>query len=143
MIDSFLKYLSFEKRYSPHTVRSYQQDITQFMEFFRHSYDESTFDKVTHIHVRSWLVNLVQNGNSNRSIARKISSLQTLFKYLIRKGVVDKNPLVKIIVPKIGKRLPMYIEHGPLEDFLQGPIFPMTSLVYGIALFYRFFILLE
>lgn len=121
--NTFINYLKFEKRYSPHTITSYKNDITQFGKYIYNVYGSLDWREVKHIHVRSWLVELIQGGISNRSISRKISSLQTFYKFLMRKKVVDKNPLKKIIAPKAGKRLPKYIEHEPLERLFAGNYF--------------------
>ena len=88
VVDSFIKFLSFEKRYSPHTVTSYQNDIKQFIRYFESLYGEIRWSEISHLHIRSWMVDLVQKNMGNRTIARKISSLQTFFKYLMKKGQI-------------------------------------------------------
>ena len=120
-LNSFLQYLRYEKRFSPHTVLAYEKDIEQFMSYSLAVFEISQPGDVMHTHVRSWIVHLMQNEISTRSINRKISALKTYFKFLMKRGNVEKNPLSKIVAPKAGKRLPSFIEKKAtgrlLEDF--------------------------
>lgn len=115
--NSFLKYLEFEKRYSVHTISAYENDLQQFTSYLKEVYDEDRIESAGFQQVRSWIVALMQNGVSARSVNRKLSSLKSFFKYLQRKGVVDKNPMLKVIAPKPGKKLPEFL-HLKHTDFL-------------------------
>lgn len=115
MLEVFLKYLTYEKRYSPHTVSSYAHDLQQFSAFLTGVYGPVDWPQVTHQHVRSWMVALHGEGITGRSINRKISALQTFFKFLRRQGKVEKNPLQKVVTPKIGKRLPVYVQEPAID----------------------------
>ncbi len=121
MTDSYLKYLSLEKRYSKHTVLSYQTDLKQFHQYCKEAYDGVSWEEVTHIHVRSWLVQLMTSDISNRSINRKISALNNFFKFLIKRGLATINPTKKIVSPKVGKRLPNYIEKSKMDLLFNEP----------------------
>ena len=126
---SFIDYLKFEKRYSPHTITSYNNDISQFSFFITKTYTGITIDKIGHNHIRSWMVELVNNSISSKSINRKISSLRSFYNYLMKQAIVSKNPTLKIVTPKIAKRLPEFIQErniakifdniidGDFEDF--------------------------
>jgi len=126
---SFIDYLKFEKRYSPHTITSYNNDISQFSFFIAKTYTGITIDKIGHNHIRSWMVELVNNSISSKSINRKISSLRSFYNYLMKQAIVSKNPTLKIVTPKIAKRLPEFIQErniakifdniidGDFEDF--------------------------
>jgi len=126
---SFIDYLKFEKRYSPHTIASYNNDISQFSFFIAKTYTGITIDKIGHNHIRSWMVELVNNSISSKSINRKISSLRSFYNYLMKQAIVSKNPTLKIVTPKIAKRLPEFIQErniakifdniidGDFEDF--------------------------
>ncbi len=124
MLKSFISYLTHEKRYSSHTVISYENDIRQFHKFIEEKYSVYDIATVNHYMVRSWLVHLMQNKISAKSINRKFSSLRTYFLFLLRQGVVDKNPTKKVIPPKIGKRLPSIIQKSEIERLLDDIIFP-------------------
>lgn len=112
MLEVFIKYLTYEKRYSPHTVSSYTNDLEQFHTYLEGVYGPLDWGEVTHRHVRSWLVHLSGEGIVPRSINRKISALQTFYKFLRKRGAVDKNPLQKVIGPKVGKRLPVFVQEN-------------------------------
>ena len=116
--ESFLQYLQIEKRYSQLTVRSYLNDLDQFFDHLAskgHSMDESG---VTSHDVRAWMVSLLENGYSPSSIHRKVSSLRVFYRYLLKEGIVSGNPLEKLVLPKMKKRLPVFVEEKPLGELL-------------------------
>lgn len=113
---SFLAYIKDEKRYSPHTLNSYETDLLQYNRFLEINYSLSIEDNSDHHHVRSWIVDLVTNGVQPKSIARKISSLKSFYKYQQRIGEIEINPADKIVTPKIGKRLPSTIPEIHLSN---------------------------
>jgi len=116
--ESFLKYLQYEKRYSPHTIRSYLDDIEQFISFC--DFDDNNFkpDNVDHKKIRSWIVELVNNNISVRSVRRKISTLKSFYKYLLREGHVSYNPVEKILTPKADNKLPAFINKKHMDILL-------------------------
>ena len=114
-LDNFLNFLQYEKRYSSHTVLSYKNDLTQFHQFLQNEYEIEDISLVNHFYLRSWIVHLMDNGLQPRSVNRKLSTLKSYFKYLIKKGVVDKNPTQKIISPKVAQKLPVYVEKDQLR----------------------------
>ena len=105
----FFQYLELEKRYSPHTLKAYQTDLSQFFLFLQKTYELSDVRKVRHLHIRSWMVELLNKGVGTRSINRKLSCLKTYFKFLRKRKVIEANPMAKVIAPKVGKRLPQVI----------------------------------
>ncbi len=117
-IDSFLDYLRFEKRYSIHTVTSYENDLRGFQNFMLITYQFDSVALIKHIHVRSWIVLMMQEKYTPKSINRKISTLKSYFKFLRRSKIVSKNPMLKIISPKIGKRLPEYVQESNIKKLL-------------------------
>lgn len=123
MLDSFISYLNYEKRYSPHTITSYSKDIGQFTQYLLQQYDIDELDKVTHHHVRSWVVLLMEEGISSRSINRKLSAIKSYFKFLKRSGIVGSNPTARIQAPKIEKRLPAVIQEKELARLLDEMVF--------------------
>lgn len=109
-IESFTKYLKFEKRYSPHTIRAYINDLNQFYSFQQLTIPDFSFPvHINHHLIRNWIVNLNQQGNSSRSINRKISSIKKYSRFLLSNKIIDKNPFEKIVLPKIQKKLPSFI----------------------------------
>ncbi len=117
-IQSFLDYLKFEKRYSAHTIRSYQDDLFQFISYVNKCYDEVSALKTDHIIIRSWLTQLKETDVSDKSIKRKISTLKSFFKYHLKTGTIQQSPMGKIISPKIGKRLPVFIKEDDTDKLI-------------------------
>jgi integrase/recombinase XerC len=117
--DEFLKYIVAEKRFSEHTIKSYSTDLNQFFTFLRNEFDISNnLNEVSHQLVRSWVATLIESQMSSRSVNRKISTLKTYFKFMIREGYVSKNPMLKVVAPKSKKRLPVFIEKDQILSLL-------------------------
>jgi integrase/recombinase XerC len=111
----FLDYLVFEKKYSKHTATSYSTDLGQFYDFILERYQFDSVTGVSHLHIRSWLAELLNSGTSARSIQRKISTLKTYYKFLMKESVLTFNPMSRVTGPKPGKRLPVYVEKQHME----------------------------
>ncbi len=124
--ERFFQYLQHEKRFSPHTLTAYQRDLGQFAEFLESTYEITSPEEVRHTHVRSWMVDLLDRGNVTRSINRKLSCLKTYFKFLLKNGEITANPMAKVISPKTGKRLPVFVSEKSMSllfeevDFGEG-----------------------
>lgn len=116
-IDDFLKYLQAEKRYAVHTVKAYKNDLNQFHAFCQDS-DREGMD-LNYRTIRSWVVFLMDSGYSSRTVHRKLTSLSTYCKYLIKEGVIDSNPLDRVLKPKLKKRVPAFVEEGKLDTLLE------------------------
>ena len=116
--DDFLKYLQFEKRYSLHTVISYTTDLNQFVEYCKVQQPEIDISIADHKLIRSWIVSLMENNNSTFTVNRKISVLKSFFKFLQKEGIVEGNPLVKVISPKNKKRLPSFLEQDSINELI-------------------------
>jgi len=117
-IRSFIQYLQFEKRYSAHTVTAYENDLKQFSAFLETTFEISDLKNALHTHIRSWLVSLMENGTGSRSINRKISSLKTYYKFLLKNGTLKKDPMRKVQSPKVSKRLPVFVEEKNIREFI-------------------------
>lgn len=128
VITAFLNYLKFEKRYSAHTIRSYQDDLAEFGHFLLQEFSTliSSPATITTGMVRTWLAQLKESGKSARTINRKISSLKSFFKYQMRSGLMEKTPMAGIISPKIAKRLPNYVKEEQMDTLLRHVAFPDT-----------------
>jgi len=118
MLNTFLKYLEFEKRYSPHTLASYKNDLIQFSKYLENQYQFQDLLKAEHRHIRAWIVALMQENINPKSINRKIVSLRTFFKFAISREVVSKNPTQKIKALKTSKELPQFVQEKEMEDLL-------------------------
>ncbi|MBK6730388.1 MAG: tyrosine-type recombinase/integrase [Bacteroidetes bacterium] len=116
-LNGFYTYLQYEKRYSKHTLEAYKNDIEQFNNYLHLIYSEMDSDllDVNHRQVRSWIVNLMEKGLEAKSVNRKISSLKTYFRFLLKKGVIINNPMQKVIAPKIPKPLPVFVDLISME----------------------------
>ncbi len=112
----FVKYLQYEKRFSAHTIIAYEHDVAQFSTFLQETYSLTSVAEVRHSHIRSWVIQLLQEKLTPRSIRRKLSTLKTYFRFLLKHGHITQNPMLKIATPKIGKRLPMYLQMNELEQ---------------------------
>ncbi|MEY2829614.1 MAG: hypothetical protein RIQ33_1472 [Bacteroidota bacterium] len=118
MIEKFIGYLTFEKRFSKHTLTAYGNDLKQFFIFINHTYGELAVQQISHLHIRSWLVELMNDKVTAKSITRKISTLKTFFKYLLKENEITKNPMQKVMAPKVGKRLPYVVEEKGMNLLL-------------------------
>jgi integrase/recombinase XerC len=119
IIQPFINYLKFEKRYSQHTIISYQTDLISFFDYILLQYGDIQLNSLSHIYVRSWLASLKDDGLTARSINRKISSLKSFFKYNLKRGVVNQSPMGKVIAPKNQKRLPEFIKEKDIKTLIQ------------------------
>ena len=120
-LEQFLKYLKFQKRYSHHTVTAYENDILQFSTFL--SSIEQNFSTANHQSVRAWIVNLMDDGLESKSVNRKISSLRSFYKYLLKEDIVSKNPIVRVQTPKVAKKLPAFVSEEKLNALLNNNTF--------------------
>lgn len=123
-IRSFTDHLKFEKRYSAHTIRSYKDDLEAFMAYVGDEYGGLGLKEVSPAVIRSWLASMKDQGLSSRSLNRKISSLRSFYKYQLKNGVVELSPMGAIISPKMGKRLPVYVEQKEMAMLFDEVIFP-------------------
>lgn len=121
--NSFVDYLKYEKRYSNHTVVAYRSDLQQFLTYTRQQYETDDPKELDHVHIRSWIVTLIEQGMSSHSVNRKISCLKAFFKYLKRTGELSSNPMVKVVAPKAGKRLPVFVEEKNMEALFSPDMF--------------------
>ena len=120
-LERFIQYIKFEKRYSPHTVSAYQSDLDQFIHFLNHPEVTITHpNEITHHLIRNWMVELMNQQLTARSVNRKIATLRKYFKFLVQDGVIAINPASKINTPKIPKNLPVVVEDAKLTTMLNS-----------------------
>jgi len=117
-VEEFIRYLKFEKRYSVHTQKAYEADIIQFKDYIATEY-EASVDQASDVVIRSWVISRIENSSSKRSLNRKLSSLRQFYKYLLREGVVDQNPMLRILSMKIDKTVPSFISETEMRFLLE------------------------
>ncbi|MEJ7626100.1 MAG: tyrosine-type recombinase/integrase [Ferruginibacter sp.] len=123
LIQSYLGHLKYQKRYSRHTLISYQNDLSAFFDFALIQFDVQNCAEIKAPFIRSWLASLKEKDISTKTINRKISSLKSFFKYLLREDVITLNPVTTIITPKISRRLPQYVEKAHMETLFSHVTF--------------------
>ncbi len=137
--ERFLEYIKDERRFSPHTVLAYKNDLKQFFAFLTEM-EIQEINEINHSIIRSWIIQLIEHKISNRSINRKLSTLKSYFRHLIKEGVIEENPMHKVLSPKTAKRLPIFLEESSMDllldeiDFGKGFIASRDKLI--IELFY-------
>jgi integrase/recombinase XerC len=144
MINSFLKYLRYERRYSQHTITSYSTDLTQFSAFIEFYYDGTKPEAADHRMIRDWLVSLVGENTSARSINRKIACLRSFYKFLLKRGAIQRNPTLKIRVLKSSRNIPQFVQESDiirvLDEYDYGENFEgyrdklLLELLYGTGI---------
>jgi len=124
MIASFIKYLIAEKRFSLHTTKSYQKDLEQLEDFVSSNYSLDNLLKISHSHIRDWVMSLSESGLSIATINRKIASTKSFYKFLVKKDYLDQNPASRIKPLRSGKKLPLYLKENEMINLLDVIDFP-------------------
>ena len=142
--ESFINYLKYEKRYSPLTAVAYKTDLDQFEEFYVKTIGDFNVEGINDKVVRTWVISLMDSGLSARTVNKKVSALKSFNKYLLRMEVVSENKLVNVIVPKVRKKLPQFVEEKNLNHLLDDGFFGndfeakrdklIVSLLYGTGI---------
>jgi integrase/recombinase XerC len=126
MIDSFINYLEFEKKASPHTVEAYRRDLGQFEEFTSISFELSDIAEAKHPELRAWVIDLVDIGLTTTSINRKIATLRSYYKFLLRSRVISADPTYKLKGLKNPKKLPEFVQESAIESVLNESVYEPT-----------------
>jgi integrase/recombinase XerC len=126
MISSFLQYIQYEKRCSPHTLISYETDLQQFHAFLTTSYELPSPETASFPMIRSWIVSLVEEKKNASSVNRKIATLRTYYKFLLKKNVITSDPMMKVKSLKLSKPLPQFVDENSLNQLLDTFDFPDT-----------------
>lgn len=103
-LTAFITYLSLEKKYSKHTLLAYEKDLIAFKDFCEVTYDEADLTQIHYAQIRTWIVNLVSQGLTNRSVNRKMSALKSFYKFLQKTGDIEVNPMAKHKALKVEKK---------------------------------------
>lgn len=138
--DAFKDYLQLEKKYSPHTVNAYLNDINFFESFNKNQFQQDTIDQANYSQIRTWIVSLVDGNISNVSVNRKMQSLKAFYKFLLKTKQIEVSPLLKHKALKTPKTLQIPFSEKEVEDVLsqmQNPVgFEETRDKLIIDLFY-------
>jgi len=117
--NEFIQYISAEKRFSEHTIKSYLTDLNQFIIYIDAEFEiYEDVNKINFQIIRSWIASMLERKISPRSVNRKISTLKTYFKFLLRNKFLKRSPMLKVVAPKSKKRLPVFIEEDQMEFLL-------------------------
>jgi integrase/recombinase XerC len=117
-IESFLEYLRLERNYSANTVESYGNDLREFEKYFRSVDEEIDFPTVDADVIRAWMVSLMDAGYAATSVNRKLSSLRSFYRFLLRTKRVEADPMRKVVGPKKKKPLPVFVREGEMDRLL-------------------------
>ena len=138
--EQFINYIKAEKRYSPCTLKAYLSDLEEFERFLKDTYDCGLLEATT-LYVRAYVVHLGELKFAGSSIHRKISSLKTFYKYALKNEKIAANPALRVPLPKIGKRLPVFVEESGMEtierrevdgeDFTSYRNYLIVEMFYG------------
>ena len=120
IVRGYLEYLEGERNYSAHTILSYETDLLSLVQFL-HREGIDSFVSVHKESLRAFISSLIDKGFSQRSIARKVASMRSFFKYLRRQKIIDGNPALILITPKIGKRLPSFLDEASVDQLIGSP----------------------
>src|SRR5574344_411111 len=123
-IGTFIDYLKYEKRVSSHTVTAYSIDLQQFTDYLLSDYQCNEILQTDPEMIRSWMLFLIENKETTRTVNRKLSALRAFFRYQLKIKSLNVNPLDAVVSPKVGKRLPQFVEENEMELLFQSDIFP-------------------
>jgi len=119
LIKNFLDYLIIEKRYSVHTTVSYRNDLNQFNLYLSESYSGIEFRKVEMIHVRSYMVHLLEAKLAKSTVARKVSTIKSLYKFLKKEQLISSSPVQLLETPKLDSRLPVFLKEEEVVNLFE------------------------
>ena len=119
-MEEFLDFLRYEKRFSPHTVTSYQTDLMQFVAFLKQEYELVDPRQATHPLIRGWIVQLMGQDLDPRTVNRKVACLRSFFKFLLRTHQVEANPMLRVKAPKMARKLPEFVPEEALNRLLNN-----------------------
>ena len=119
MIKSFIRYIQIEKRYSHHTLVSYQTDLEQFKTFLSREFPEEHLALIKSTHIRSWIVYLMGQKHMPSSVNRKITTLRSFYKFLLKRGEIETNPATKIRSLRKKKQLPHCVNKNDMIHLLE------------------------
>ena len=124
MMNEFLQYLQYEKNYSSHTVLSYHTDLLQFCVFLQTTPEELNPQIITSQQIQQWVLSLMAEKISARTLSRKISTLKSFWRFLLTRAYVKQNPTLKILLPKTKKPIPAFFKDSEMKIVLNNTFLP-------------------
>lgn len=118
LLSAFLKYLAYERNYSPLTIESYKQDLETFERFFKGTDKELEWKSMNPDIIRRWLAEMLERGNTAASVNRRLSALKTFYRYLLAAGITDTDPTSRLHGPKKQKSLPYFVKESEINRLL-------------------------
>ena len=122
-LEDFINYIKSEKRFSKHTITSYETDLNQFFNYIEAECQITNPKDVSFKLIRNWISSLLENNFKSTSVNRKISSLKSYYKFLLVSNYVETNPTLKLISPKSSKRLPVFVEKDNMDSLFDKDFF--------------------
>jgi len=119
MLFSFISFLENEKRASPHTVLAYKRDLETFMDFLQSAFGIEAPEEAQHAEIRAWMVDLIEEGHSVATVNRKMATLRSFYKFLLKSEIISRDPTFKIQSLKKGRKLPAFIQEKEMVDLLR------------------------
>lgn len=125
-VDDFLAYIAGDRAYSPATVTTYAKSLAAFEQYFRLLDDQLTWENVDTDVIRRWMMHEMHRGIDSRTMAKELSALRAIYRYLLRMGRIEKDPVRVVRNPKIHRKLPTFIKQSEMDRLLDGTVFPST-----------------
>ncbi|HPR32400.1 MAG TPA: tyrosine-type recombinase/integrase [Prolixibacteraceae bacterium] len=142
--EEFIHYLQFEKRYSAHTIVAYKKDLDQFIQYMNERVGEFDVKKGTSKQIRSYVAALMKEGSQSRTASRKLATLKSFYRFLLRNEYIETNPAQLVNPPKMGKKLPTFVQEEKMNNLLDLGFFAddfegarnlcIISLLYGTGI---------
>lgn len=116
--EKFVDYIRFERRFSGHTITAYQHDLQQFADYLAFQYNLQDISLANHSMIRSWLVSLLSDKMTSRSVNRKLSTLKSFYRFCKKQGIISENPMSRIVSLKTSVKLPAFLEKESTEKLV-------------------------
>ena len=126
-IRDFLDYITHERKYSIHTIEAYSKDLGEFSAYAEESYSIKELQEITHFHIRSWLTQMLKKDIASSTVKRKVSSLKSFYKFLLKRNLIQSNPMDKVVAPKVKKSLPKFVDQRSLNELIDSIQFDASS----------------
>ena len=123
IINKFIDYINLEKSYSQNTIKAYFTDLKDFENFSKSNFDNINLEECNYSIIRSWIVELVNAGNSNRTVNRKVSVLRSYYKFLLKTGIIKSSPLQNHKVLKTSKNINVPFSEDEIKSVFKGGFF--------------------
>lgn len=123
-IQSFVDYLRYERNLSERTIKGYSAGLEAFERFFKRLDTELCWENLDEDVIRDWMMAMMEEGNRTGSICCRLSSVRAFYKFLLKRGLVDRNPAHLVVAPKREKNLPIFVREDQMDRLLDGNYFP-------------------